>query len=111
MSNFNLKIRTNFNIPEKKNTVKSKFFKAKNDFKLDCDRTLDIEVMESKVLENGSKIILTPSSINDKYHNPNETFKFGVDSELNDYNFPSDEKMGKRQFSIKYDQSKESFKN
>ena len=86
---------------------KSKFFKREANPKLDNIeyKNLEITVIESKVLTEGTKINISPFEINGKKHNMDEVFSFGIGNDENDYNFPFEEKMGSKQFFIRYNKS------
>ena len=65
-------------------------------------KTLEIIVTDSKVLDIDTKIKITPFETNGKRHNMDDSFAFGIGTDENDYNFPFEEKMGSKQFFIKY---------
>jgi len=87
---------------------KSKFFKKKS-APLQEYKKLEIHLVDSKVLKQGEKITITPHDINGVKHNLEDSFTFGREDETNDFNFPTDDKIGTKQFKIKYDESYNSY--
>jgi len=85
--------------------TKSKFYKPKSSSNQGTPivrpKQLELSVLESHVLRQGTAIKISPDEIDGKSHDPDESFLFGKDS-LNDYSFPNDDKMGNQQFKIKY---------
>ena len=71
--------------------------------------TLELTIIESQIMIN-NKIILTPCSINGKFHKYGEKFTFGKNLNTNSFNFHEDEEdIADNQFEIFYDERKISF--
>jgi len=94
---------------EKKPAVKSKFFRERSLTSNSKPKTLEIHLLDSKVLKEGTSIKITPDEINGQRHNPDDSFHFGREQEGNDYCFPEEEKMAEKQFKIKYNESSQSY--
>ena len=62
-------------------------------------------VLEAKHILRGTKIKITPYSVNNNKYNLGDRIIFGKEDETNAYNFPKDENVGNKQFEINYDLS------
>jgi len=92
--------------------TKSKFYKQKlssaQETPIVRRKLLDLSVLDSQVLRQGTTIKITPDEINGNPHDLEESFVFGKDSSSH-YSFPNDEKMGDQQFKIKYNPCKNEY--
>jgi len=69
-------------------------------------KTLILKVIDAKYLPYGYRINISPLGINGKEMINKDKYVFGKDCLTNDFNFSSEENVGKRQFEIKIDKSK-----
>ena len=65
-------------------------------------KTLVLNVIDSKSLPQNYKITLTPYTINSKIINKGDSFIFGKNNERTDFVFPEEENVGSKQFEISY---------
>jgi len=102
--------------PIRKPLTKSKFFQPKDSPRQEKEtfdnnpipKHLELTISDSQVMREGTRIHITPDQIDGKAHELDTSFIFGKDA-ANDYCFPSDEKMGIRQFKIKYRPNKNEY--
>ena len=69
-------------------------------------KTLILKVIDAKYLPYGYRINISPFWINGKEMIYKDKYVFGKDCITNDFNFSTEENVGKRQFEIKIDKSK-----
>ena len=69
-------------------------------------RTLKLIVKDSLTLPHDTVIQITPNTIEDKIYELGKPLIFGKEDTDNHYNFPNDEKIGRKQFDIIYDEGK-----
>jgi len=89
-----------------KRPIKSKFYVPKSNSTKDMTtasrpKRLEFTVMDSQIMNVGTTIQIKPDEINEESHDLDKSFNFGKD-ETNDYCFPDGERMGSKQFTVKY---------
>lgn len=84
----------------KKLAVKSKFFNDSQREMVQSKSTLELMVLDSRILQKGMKIKITSNSLKHIENHTQDLLDFCEDTDENLFSTVSDEKLRKKQFSI-----------